>query len=164
MMIPHHTATGPKCNCHVSKSRRFLTNSRRLVTRMISLAFVSSRHVLSNASAETSTFLLPGENANSLIYIDTPSGTPLARDMASNGGNMATILKNGMNFSVGKDFVDAVYLTPVSSRGIIEVAIGKRIVAFNWQSTFSQQDAEHVLRSAAGKEHKRIVTFVSQAA
>lgn len=73
---------------------------------------------------------------------------------------MATIVKDGMTITLGRDFADAVLLPQIASHGELQVNNKAR---FTWQSTLSIAESERALRLAALEDGVRITLFVSQA-
>jgi len=78
---------------------------------------------------------------------------------------MASILKDGMALTVGKNFVDAACAQAkqlnLKSHGTLQV--GTRRSLFTWQSTLDISNSEHILRQAAKDEGMHVSSFTSQA-
>ena len=78
---------------------------------------------------------------------------------------MATILRDGNRYTIGKDFVDAATLDVVCSGGAFQHSgYGAKQKTFAWQSSLSQQETERVLRQAAQEDGVQITYFESHSA
>jgi len=71
-----------------------------------------------------------------------------------------TITSDGDKLSIGRDFVDAVTGVQLSHGELSTNASTRRM---RWRSTLNCVNSEHILRTCAKQEGKRITYFMSQA-